>query len=72
MIHLRSKNSVSRLYAFRARYLLYLRQRKTCIALIRARVAGVRPNSEQKDCMIFRFCWTMDTFGTCCTCRKGY
>ena len=28
-------------------------------------LAGVRPNSEQKDCMIFRFCIAMETCGTC-------
>ena len=37
------------------------------LAMIRARVAGVKPNSEQKDCMILRFCWAMLTCGTCCT-----
>ena len=39
--------------------------------MMRARVAGVRPKSEQNDCMIFRFCWAMLTCGTCCTYPEG-
>ena len=30
-------------------------------AIMRERVAGVKPNSEQKLCMIRRFCWAIDT-----------
>lgn len=41
------------------------------LATMRARQAGVRPNSVAKDCMIFRFCWAMETCGTCWTYPEG-